>query len=159
RVLVATGDDREAMARALETPARANELGERSVVFMFPGQGAQYPGMAEELYRTEPVVRRAVDYCARALRPELDGDLRRILFPPARKRDQAAEALRDTRWAQPALFTVGYALAQLWRSWGIQPSAMIGHSVGEYVAATLAGVMTLDDALRLIARRGRLISA
>jgi acyl transferase domain-containing protein/SAM-dependent methyltransferase len=159
RMLVTTSDDREALARALETPARPNELAERSVVFMFPGQGAQYPGMAEGLYRTEPVVRRAVDYCARALQPELDGDLRKILFPPARKRDQAAEALRDTRWAQPALFTVGYALAELWRSWGIQPSAMIGHSVGEFVAATLAGVMTLDDALRLIAQRGRLISA
>ena len=67
--------------------------------------------------------------------------------------------LKDTRYAQPALFTVEYALAELWRSWGIQPAAMIGHSVGEYVAAALAGVMTLDDALALIARRGQLISA
>jgi len=159
RAIVAASDDREAVIKALAAPARSAEVAERSVVFMFPGQGAQYPGMAEGLYRTEPVVRRAIDYCARALQPELDGDLRKILFPPARKREQAGEALRDTRWAQPALFTIGYALAELWRSWGIQPSAMIGHSVGEYVAATLAGVMTLDDALRLIARRGRLISA
>ena len=159
RSLVAASDDREAVIKALATLARSAEVAERSVVFMFPGQGAQYPGMAEGLYRSEPVVRRAVDHCARVLQPELDGDLRKILFPAARKREQAGEALRDTRWAQPALFTVGYALAELWRCWGIQPAAMIGHSVGEYVAATLAGVMTLDDALRLIARRGRLISA
>ena len=129
------------------------------VVFMFPGQGAQYPGMAEGLYRREAVVRGAVDRCARVLKPTLGADLRKVLFPGPRSRKKAAETLKDTRWAQPALFTVEYALAELWRSWGIEPAAMIGHSVGEFVAAALAGVMELDDALALIARRGQLISA
>ena len=132
---------------------------DRRVIFMFPGQGAQYPGMAEGLYRTEPVVRRAIDGCARILKRDLDADLRKLLFPPKRNRAAAAEELRDTRWAQPALFTVAYAVAELWRSWGIAPAAMVGHSVGELVAAALAGVMSLEDALRVIGRRGRLISA
>ena len=81
-----------------------------------------------------------------------------FVFPATRRRKDAAEALKNTKWAQPALFTVGYALAELWTSWGVQPAAMIGHSVGEYVAAALAGVMTLEDALALIARRGQFIS-
>ena len=124
------------------------------VVFMFPGQGAQYPGMAARPVRTasRSCAAPSTD-CARVLKP----DTRRRSAQGAVSRGhgtrkKAAEALKDTRWAQPALFTVGYALAELWRSWGIEPAAMIGHSVGEYVAATLAGVMALDDALRLIAR-------
>ena len=162
RVLVTGSDDRAAVIDRLLEPARetaAAAAAERGVVFMFPGQGSQYPGMAAGLYKTEPVVRRAIDRCARHLKKELGADLRTLLFPSARRRVHAAATLRDTRWAQPALFTVGYALAELWRSWGVRPAAMIGHSVGEYVAATLAGVMTLQDALRLIARRGQLISA
>src|SRR5262249_20297778 len=131
---------------------------ERPVVFLFPGQGSQYPEMAAGLYRSEPVVRRAIDRCARLLEPALGADLRKLMFPSRRHREGAAEAVKDTKWAQPALFTVGYALAELWRSWGVTPAAMIGHSVGEYVAATLAGVMTLEDALSLIAQRGKLIA-
>ncbi len=162
RVLVARADDRPGLIAALEDPSRLGEGvagAAPPVVFMFPGQGSQYPGMAAGLYHSEPVVRRAVDYCARVLKPELGGDLRRLLFPAPRRRKSAAAELTDTRWAQPALFTVEYALAQLWKSWGIPPAAMVGHSVGEYVAATLAGVMTLEDALALIARRGQLISS
>jgi phthiocerol/phenolphthiocerol synthesis type-I polyketide synthase E len=162
RLLVVRSDDRNGVIDAFLEPSRiaaTAAVAERPVVFMFPGQGAQYPGMAEGLYASEPVVRRAIDRCARILKPELDADLRKLLFPPKRRRADAAEELRDTRWAQPALFTIGYALTELWKSWGIQPAAVIGHSVGEYVAATLAGVMTLEDALRLIARRGRLIGA
>jgi len=162
RVVVACSDDRGAVIDALTEPGRVAATAapaQRAVVFMFPGQGSQYPGMAAGLYKTEPVVRRAIDSCTRFLKKEMGADLRALLFPAARKRARAAEELKDTRWAQPALFTVGYALAELWRSWGIQPAAMIGHSVGEYVAATLAGVMTLEDALRIIARRGALISA
>ena len=162
RRLVVTGaDDTAGAIAALREPGlpAIEAAAARPVAFMFPGQGAQYPGMAEGLYRCEPVVRRAVDRCARVLKPVLGADLRRVLFPGPRRRKQAAETLKDTRWAQPALFTVEYALAELWRSWGIQPAAMIGHSVGEFVAAALAGVMTLDDALALVARRGQLISA
>jgi acyl transferase domain-containing protein/SAM-dependent methyltransferase/acyl carrier protein len=131
---------------------------ERSVVFMYPGQGSQYPGMAKGLYDNEEVVRDAVDQCSRILKIHLKSDIRRILFPSAKQSKDAAEALKDTKWAQPALFTIGYALSMLLQSWGIKPTVMIGHSVGEYVAATLAGVMSLDDALAIIARRGKLIS-
>jgi len=162
RVLVCGSGDRAGAIAALREPARVGAsiaAAERPVVFMFPGQGSQYPGMAAVLYKTEPVVRRAIDRCARILQKDIGADLRRLIFPTARRRAHAADELRDTKWAQPALFVVEYALAELWRSWGIHPTAMIGHSVGEYVAATLAGVMTLDDALKLIARRGQLISA
>ena len=99
--------------------------------------------MAERLYATEPVVRSAIDHCAEVLAPVVGQDLRRLLFPRARERTKAADQLLHTEWAQPALFTVEYAIGALWRSWGLQPAAMIGHSVGEYVAATLAGVMAL----------------
>jgi phthiocerol/phenolphthiocerol synthesis type-I polyketide synthase E len=162
RFLVAGSEDRAAVIDELKDPDRlglTEAATDRPVVFMFPGQGAQYPGMAHGLYRSEPVFRRAVDRCVRILKPGLGADLRRVIFPPERRRKDAAATLKDTRWAQPALFTVEYALAELWRSWGLKPAAMIGHSVGEFVAATLAGVMSLDDALGLIARRGQLISA
>jgi phthiocerol/phenolphthiocerol synthesis type-I polyketide synthase E len=86
-------------------------------------------------------------------------DLRRFLFPSRRARAEAADKLLNTEWAQPTLFTVEYAIGDLLRSWGIRPAAMIGHSVGEFVAATFAGVMSLEDALMLIARRGKLIAS
>jgi acyl transferase domain-containing protein/SAM-dependent methyltransferase len=157
-VVAADADGRARAAAELAQPAGVLAEAERRVVFVFPGQGSQYPGMAAGLYKREPVVRRTIDRCARVLDADLGGDLRKLIFAPARRRDKAADELRDTRWAQPALFVVGYALAELWRSWGVAPAAMIGHSVGEYVAAVLAGVMTLEDALRLIARRGQLIA-
>jgi phthiocerol/phenolphthiocerol synthesis type-I polyketide synthase E len=162
RALVTASDDAAPLIQQLRDPGQltaAEAAADRRVVFTFPGQGAQYPGMAHGLYETEPVVREAIDGCARVLKPELGADLRRLLFPSARQRKAAAVRLRDTRWAQPALFTVGYALARLWRSWDVHPAAMIGHSVGEYVAATVAGVIELEDALRIIAHRGRLISS
>jgi acyl transferase domain-containing protein len=162
RFLVARSDDRAGFAVTLGQPGRlpaAIAATARPVVFMFPGQGSQYPGMGAGLYENEPVVRKAIDRCARLLKPALEADLRRVLFPAKSRRKSAAEVLKNTRWAQPALFTIGYALAELWRSWGVQPGAMIGHSVGEYVAAAVAEVMTLEDALRLIAERGRLISS
>ena len=159
RAIVAVSSDSAGLVAALRQPFSGTVAGEREVVFMFPGQGAQYPGMAQPLYRSERVLKASVDQCAEILRPELGADLRQVLFPPPSRRNGAADELRDTRWAQPALFVVEYALAALWQSWGIRPSAMIGHSVGEYVAAVLAGVMSLEDALRLIARRGRLIAS
>ncbi len=161
RAVVVGGDDRSGLMDSLADPARlpaAAAGAERAVVFMFPGQGSQYPGMGRDLYETEPVVRRAIDRCARVLKPLVGADLRTLLFPSERRRRNAADVLKNTQWAQPALFTVAYALAELWRSWGVQPAAMVGHSVGEYVAATLGGVMSLDDALSIIARRGRLIA-
>ena len=161
--MVAASDDHDgARQRVSAAGAHAGERrgGRAACRVHVPGPGlAVSRAWRRDSIETEPVVRRAIDRCARILEPELGADLRKLLFPPQRRRAQAAEELRDTRWAQPALFVVGYALAELWGSWGVRPAAMIGHSVGEYVAATLAGVMTLEDALRLIARRGQLISA
>ncbi len=126
-----------------------------SVAFLFPGQGAHHPDMGLALFRDEPVFRAAIDRCAEILQPGLGLDLRTILYPVD---DAAKAALLDTGLAQPALFTVGYATAQLWLDWGIRPAAMLGHSVGELVAACLAGVFTLEDALGFIATRGRLMA-
>lgn len=128
----------------------------RSVAFMFPGQGSQYTGMGRDLYRFEPVFREQVDLCSELLRPQLKIDLREVLYPGEQN---AAEANRmlETCIAQPALFVVEYAIAKLWMAWGVHPDAMIGHSIGEYVAACLAGVFSLEDALALLAARGRLM--
>lgn len=133
------------------------KAGDRAVVFMFSGQGTQYPDMARGLYRTEHAFREAIDACCAKLEPHLGLDLRTVLYPEAGTVEQAAAQLRRTDLAQPALFVIEYALAQLWISLGIKPAAMIGHSIGEYVAACLAGVMSLDDALDLVAQRGRLM--
>ncbi|HEX5598100.1 MAG TPA: SDR family NAD(P)-dependent oxidoreductase [Micromonosporaceae bacterium] len=131
------------------------------VVFLFPGQGAQYVDMAEEAYRTEPVVRDIVDECAALLAPHLGLDLRDVLFSSRTGADpeELAERLRQTSITQPALFVIEYALARLWMSWGVEPTAMIGHSIGEYVAACLAGVFPLPVALELVATRGRLVQS
>nr|QEO74258.1 condensation domain-containing protein [uncultured bacterium] len=127
------------------------------LAFMFPGQGTQHVGMAAEIYRSEPVFRAQVDRCAGLLEPDLKLDLRDLLYPPGDQIGSAQENLRRTAVAQPALFVVGYALAQLWMSWGVRPDALIGHSLGEYVAACVAGVWTLEDALALVALRAGLM--
>lgn len=132
---------------------------DRPVIFMFSGQGAQYPDMGRGLYRSEPVFRKAFDRCSRAFRDSSGLDLKPIVFPKKADRERAAEKLKQTQFTQPALFAVEYALAQLWMSWGVRPRAMIGHSIGEYVAAALAGVMTLKDAAALVVRRGALMAS
>ncbi len=128
----------------------------RSITFMFPGQGAQYLEMGQELYQTEAIFHEQVDRCCLILEPYLKLDLRSVIYPKSEKQ-AAAEQLKQTQLAQPALFVIEYALAQLWMSWGISPQAMIGHSIGEYVAACLAGVMSVEDALVLVAMRGQLM--
>lgn len=127
------------------------------VVFMFPGQGSQYVGMARELYEGEPTFRAEVERCAALLRAEAGLDLLSILYPEEGETLEAAERLAQTAVTQPALFVVEYALARLYEEWGVRPAAMIGHSLGEFVAATLAGVFTPEEALRLVAARGRLM--
>ena len=127
----------------------------RPVVFLLPGQGTQHLGMGRGLYDSEPVFRRELDACAELLAPLLGGDLRQALYPPAARRADAARELGETRLAQPALFAVEYALARLWMAWGVAPWAMLGHSLGELVAACLAGVLSLADALALVTARGR----
>ncbi|WP_413173257.1 beta-ketoacyl synthase N-terminal-like domain-containing protein [Anabaena azotica] len=129
----------------------------RPVVFMFPGQGSQYVDMGKELYEHEPYFREQVDYCAELLKPHLNIDLREVLYPDTTQIETAGQYLTQTDITQPALFVIAYALAKLWMTWGVHPEAMIGHSIGEYVAATLAGVFSLEDALKLVATRGRLM--
>ncbi|WP_321934194.1 non-ribosomal peptide synthetase/type I polyketide synthase [Paraburkholderia sp. J8-2] len=130
-----------------------------AVVFMFPGQGAQYPGMGAALYRAEPVYREWIDKGAEALAPHLGLDIRTLLLSEAPEGDDTPHPIRSTIYAQPALFLVEYALAQLWMSRGIKPAAMIGHSVGELVAACVAEAIAFEDALRLIAQRGALMQS
>ena len=130
--------------------------GERAkVAFLFTGQGSQYPGMAAGLYETEPVFRAVIDRAAAVLDPLIDRPFLDLVLAPALD----AAVLARTAYTQPALFAVEYALAELWRSFGIVPSAVLGHSVGEYVAACVAGVFTFEDGLRLIAERARLMQA
>lgn len=113
--------------------------------------------MGKELYQTEPIFQQQVDLCCQLLQPHLGCDLRSLIYPTESESKSAAEKLQQTAITQPALFVIEYALAQLWISWGISPSAMIGHSIGEYVTACLAGVMSVEDALALVAIRGRLM--
>ncbi|WP_414620771.1 SDR family NAD(P)-dependent oxidoreductase [Calothrix sp. CCY 0018] len=127
------------------------------ITFMFPGQGSQYVNMGKQLYETERVFRKYVDRCCLILEPVLGLDLLTVIYPCESEEKAAQEQLKQTYITQPALFVIEYALAQLWMSWGIVPEAMIGHSIGEYVAACIAGVMTLEDALNLVAIRGRLM--
>ena len=129
----------------------------KDVVFMFTGQGSQYPDMGLDLYKNEPVFRESIDKCSRILEKYLSFDLRNVLFSFENNLKESAENLKQTYITQPALFSVEYALANLWMSWGVKPSVMVGHSIGEYVAACLAGVFSLEDALFIVATRGKLI--
>ena len=128
-----------------------------NAVFMFPGQGSQYAGMAKELYQDEQTFKDTVDACALILQPLLKKDIRTILFPQAEEIAQANLHLQETYITQPCLFTIEYALAKLWIHWGVQPKSMIGHSLGEYVAACIANVLSLEDALKLVASRSQLM--
>ncbi|MBE9052047.1 SDR family oxidoreductase [Nostocales cyanobacterium LEGE 11386] len=129
----------------------------RPVVFMFSGQGAQYVNMGQELYQRESTFTKHVDDCCELLKPLLGIDLRTVLYPSTETATAAAQQLLQTAITQPALFVIEYALSQLWMSWGVRPEVMIGHSIGEYVAACLAGVFSLEDALKLVAIRGKLM--
>ncbi len=152
---VAASSHADALAALEDGRAATGTASRGQAAFLFPGQGAQYPDMGRALFDDEPVFRGAVDRCSDILQPLLGLDLRTILYSS----DAAAkQALLGTGLAQPALFTIGYATAQLWLSWGVTPAAMLGHSVGEFVAACLAGVFTLEDGLALIAARGRLMA-
>jgi acyl transferase domain-containing protein/acyl carrier protein len=154
---IATGQDVQTLATALlNRDTSVVHTGHTSqdntpVVFLFSGQGAQQPGMTTDLYHQEPFFRTAVDECAELLRPVVGADIRTVIF------GNDAVLLNQTRWAQPALFTVEYALAALWMHWGVVPGGLLGHSVGEWVAACVGGVFSLGDALSLVALRGELM--
>ncbi|MFY0566440.1 beta-ketoacyl synthase N-terminal-like domain-containing protein [Archangium lansingense] len=153
-----SADARAALGDARRALAGTGTNLRRPVVFLFSGQGSQHVGMGRALYESEPVFRKHLDACADALKPHLGKDLREVLYP-AQGGEEAEALLRRTELAQPALFAVEYALAKYWMSLGIEPEAMIGHSLGEYVAACLAGVFSLEDALKLVAVRGRMMQS
>lgn len=161
RMVVCRG--RQDAITALDNPNQkrlvdaVQEQVKRKPVFMFSGQGAQYVDMGATLYRDEPLFREPVDRCARILEPLLGLDLRTILYPDEGDRETASQQLIQTSTAQVALFVVEYALATLWMALGVRPSAMVGHSIGEYVAACLAGVFSLEDCLSIVVARGRMM--
>ncbi|MEH1779522.1 MAG: SDR family NAD(P)-dependent oxidoreductase [Nostoc sp.] len=153
--------DQEDAIKALQDPQIAfthyQEPCNRSIVFMFSGQGSQYVNMGRELYESETVFREQVDYCCELLIPHLEVDLRTIFYPCEEKTQEAAQKLQQTAIIQPALFVLEYALAKLLMAWGVRPETMIGDGIGEYVAATVAGVFSLEDALAIVATRGKLM--
>lgn len=156
RAAIVAGSSEEAVVKLREfagAPSRDLTAADGGVVFMFPGQGAQYPDMGRALHASQPAFRAAFDACAEALLEPLGFDLRDVVF------GDDADALLPTSVMQPAIFAVEYALARTWMALGVEPVAMLGHSVGEFVAATIAGVFELPDALRLVAERGRLMQA
>lgn len=167
RIVVAA--DRAGLVEQLRKAAPSSDVGpvaarDPQVVFMFPGQGTQYPDMGRALFDDEPVFRETVEQCMAALAgdPAVDFDLREFLLRDPAQGDAEAEvaaAMEQTKIAQPAIFTLEIALARLLVSWGVRPAAVVGHSVGEFAAACIAGVFTLEDAVRLVALRGRLMQA
>jgi acyl transferase domain-containing protein len=150
--LAALADGREAEGLRAGRSARRDPP---RVAFLFTGQGAQHAGMARELHRVSPVFREALDRCVAALAPHLPGRLEDVLWPA----ETVRSPIDETAWTQPALFAVEVALAELWRSFGLAPTAVMGHSVGELAAAHVAGVLSLEDAARLVAVRGRLMQS
>ncbi|HEX4885772.1 MAG TPA: SDR family NAD(P)-dependent oxidoreductase, partial [Casimicrobiaceae bacterium] len=186
RRFAVAGDQQDAVAalgdaRGKRAPAGRADGARRPVVFLLPGIGDHYVGMGHDLYEAWPVFREEVDRCAGLLEPHLGVDIRTLLYPPgggwkragasggldlrrmlgveAAAPDPDSTRLDETRHAQPALFAIEYATCRLWQALGVQPDAIVGHSMGEYVAACLAGVLSLDDALRLVAVRARLVDA
>ncbi|MGA8763571.1 MAG: beta-ketoacyl synthase N-terminal-like domain-containing protein [Candidatus Sulfotelmatobacter sp.] len=161
RILVCADSSDAAVALAPLNPQRvvtgAKSPGERSLAFMFPGQGTQYVNMGLETYRSEPNFRRNVDECSEFLTGRVGFDLREVLYPTSEQAEAAARRIHQTEVAELALFVFEYALAQLWMEWGIRPQVLIGQSIGEYVAACLAGVFSLHDALALLAERSMLL--
>ncbi|WP_257656777.1 polyketide synthase [Parapedobacter lycopersici] len=159
---VLTAASVDALLEKLTHPSLLQEASKKleqyldAVVFMFPGQGAQFVHMGWELYREEPHFKAAIDRCIGLLDPTFGKELYAVIYPEAAD-EEAAEKLKNTYFTQPAIFIVSYALAQTWTAWGLRPQAYIGHSIGEFLAAHLAGVFSLEDALKLVTARAAMI--
>ncbi len=149
--LALSGED---ISRQISQKTNTNK---QSIYFMFTGQGSQYVNMCKGLYEHEAVFKEAVDQCATILTASLNLNITDLLYPQDSDSDSASAKLAETQFTQPALFTIEYAMTKLLQSWDVNPDAMIGHSIGEYVAACVAGLFSLDDALKLVAARGRLM--
>jgi len=161
RFIVASADDelKNTLNNTAILTANTKKLTEtvHEIVFMFPGQGAQYIQMGKDLYQSEKVFRLAMDECANLISVQLGEDILEVIYPK-NSNIEAQQKLQNTRYSQPALFAVGYALAKLWMSWGIHPSSFIGHSIGEFVAAHFSGILSLEDVVKLITARGDMMS-
>jgi len=148
----------ESVTGVFEVQVKTNNRS--TIAFLFTGQGSQYVNMGRQLYEQEPTFRETIDRCDEILRPYLEQPLLWVLYPDLNAVGENHQSkIDETAYTQPALFALEYALYQLWKSWGIEPDVVMGHSVGEYVAACVAGVFSLEDGLKLIAARGRLMQA
>jgi amino acid adenylation domain-containing protein len=156
-VVAKSADDAKTALRSQKLRVTRSKGRPPKVAFLFPGQGSQYPRMGQTLYQESPTFRAHFDRCAYILRPLLGRELTELVFAPGQDLAAAEEVLKRTEIAQPALFAIEYSLARLLETWGIEPAFSMGHSVGEFVSATLAGVMDLEDALPLVASRGRMM--
>jgi amino acid adenylation domain-containing protein len=160
RWFVVAADQHQLSEAVKNTASNTKNLTEsiKEIAFMFPGQDSRYVNMCRDLYQHEIVFKQAADECAEILKAETGIDILSIIYPVLA--DEQAEAqLSNTLYTQPAIFTTQYAMAKLWMSWGIMPNALVGHSIGELVAAHLAGIFSLNDALKFVAARSRLMSA
>jgi amino acid adenylation domain-containing protein len=164
RRFVVAGNPKEAVGllhqpHPMRCGSKRCERRDPPVVFLFGGQGTQYVNMGQNLYQGEPLFRAIVDDCCECLKPHLGRDLRELLYPRSGDEETARQSLQDTFFTQPSIFVIEYALARLWQSFGVQPAVMVGHSIGEFVAATLAGVWDLPEVLRIVALRGQLMQS
>ncbi len=167
RLAIICSDTVDLLNQLQKNPAQFSQKAKErlNIAFLFTGQGSQYVGMAKQLFETQPTFRATLEHCEAILRDDLEQSLLQVLYPETLANCEGKQCvitdspLNETAYTQPALFAIEYALAQLWLSWGIKPNYVMGHSLGEYVAACIAGVFSLEDGLKLVAERARLMQA